>query len=311
MRQVIGIGETILDIIFKGNEPHVAVPGGSVFNSMVSLGRTGIPVSFISETGNDRVGEIVRNFMQANGMTTDYMDFFPDGKSPVSLAFLNETKDAEYIFYTDYPSRRLEKPYPVIRQDDILVFGSFYALNPQLRERMVELLEYAKERKAIIYYDPNFRKTHAHEAIRIRSTVMDNYEYASMVRGSDEDFSNLYGKTNMDQVYTDEVQFYCKKLITTHGSQGINLYTETVRAHYDVPSITPVSTIGAGDSFNAGIVYGLLKYGIGYHDLSTLSEMTWGKIIRCGIEFSTEVCQSYSNYISPEFAAKYGDLTLR
>ena len=53
MRKVIGIGETILDIIFRDEQPSAAVPGGSVFNGIVSLSRTGVPVCFISETGND------------------------------------------------------------------------------------------------------------------------------------------------------------------------------------------------------------------------------------------------------------------
>ena len=44
MRKIIGIGETILDIIFKNGQPTKALPGGSVFNTMVSLGRLGIPV---------------------------------------------------------------------------------------------------------------------------------------------------------------------------------------------------------------------------------------------------------------------------
>ena len=50
MRKVIGIGETILDIIFCGEQPTAAVPGGSVFNGIVSLGRIGVPICFISET---------------------------------------------------------------------------------------------------------------------------------------------------------------------------------------------------------------------------------------------------------------------
>ena len=45
MRKVIGIGETILDIIFKNDEPIGAVPGGSVFNGIISLGRSGIPAA--------------------------------------------------------------------------------------------------------------------------------------------------------------------------------------------------------------------------------------------------------------------------
>ena len=42
MRRVIGIGETVLDIIFKDDQPISAVPGGSTFNCLVSLGRCGV-----------------------------------------------------------------------------------------------------------------------------------------------------------------------------------------------------------------------------------------------------------------------------
>lgn len=129
MRKVIGIGETILDIIFRGNQPSAAVPGGSVFNGIVSLGRMGIKVGFISETGNDRVGNIILQFMRENNIPTDHVNVFPDGKSPVSLAFLNEQSDAEYIFYKDYPKQRLDVLYPKLEEDDIVMVGSYYALN--------------------------------------------------------------------------------------------------------------------------------------------------------------------------------------
>ena len=143
---------------------------------------------------------------------------------------------------------------------------------------------------------------HLHEAIRVRSTVMDNYEYATLVRGSDEDFFNLYGQTDMDRVYHDEIRFYCKTLITTHGANGVNLYTEKFRTRFDVPEITPVSTVGAGDNFNAGVIYGLIKYNVKLKDLSELDEAIWTKIIRQATEFASAVCQSYDNYISTGFA---------
>ena len=162
MRKVFGIGETILDIIFRNDQPQKAVPGGSVFNGLISLGRLNVPVSFISELGNDRVGDMIRDFMEDNHITTEFVDRFPDGKSPISLAFLDDDKNANYIFYKDYPAQRLEVPLPKIEKDDIFVFGSYYSLNPVLRTRMVEFLQYAQERKAIIYYDPNFRKAHGY-----------------------------------------------------------------------------------------------------------------------------------------------------
>ena len=246
MRKVFGIGETILDIIFRNDQPQKAVPGGSVFNGLISLGRLNVPVSFISELGNDRVGDMIRDFMEDNHITTEFVDRFPDGKSPISLAFLDDDKNANYIFYKDYPAQRLEVPLPKIEKDDIFVFGSYYSLNPVLRTRMVEFLQYAQERKAIIYYDPNFRKAHAHEAIRLMPTVLENLEFADIVRGSDEDFQNLYGKSDAQKVYKEHIQFYCDRFLTTHGANGVNLHTRNFTRHFDSPQIQPLSTIGAG-----------------------------------------------------------------
>ena len=305
MRKVFGIGETILDIIFRNDQPQKAVPGGSVFNGLISLGRLNVPVSFISELGNDRVGDMIRDFMEDNHITTEFVDRFPDGKSPISLACLDDDKNANDIFYKDYPAQRLEVPLPKIEKDDIFVFGSYYSLNPVLRTRMVEFLQYAQERKAIIYYDPNFRKAHAHEAIRLMPTVLENLEFADIVRGSDEDFQNLYGKSDAQEVYKEHIQFYCDRFLTTHGANGVNLHTRNFTRHFDSPQIQPLSTIGAGDNFNAGIIYGLLKYDVRHADLPSLDQDTWGKIIRCGMDLASEVCQSYDNYISKEFAAKY------
>ena len=98
MRKIIGIGETILDIIFKNGQPTKALPGGSVFNTMVSLGRLGIPVHFITELGQDQVGNNILSFMRENNLSTENVDIFCEGKSPVSLAFLNDQNEARYMF---------------------------------------------------------------------------------------------------------------------------------------------------------------------------------------------------------------------
>ena len=309
MRKIFGIGETILDIIFQNNQPYKAVPGGSVFNGLITLGRMGLPITFISELGNDRVGDIIRDFMQDSHLTTEFVDCFPNGKSPLSLAFLDEDKNAHYIFYKDYPAQRLEVPLPAIEPDDIFIFGSYYSLNPALRPRMVEFLQYARERKAILYYDPNFRKAHAHEAILLKPTVLENLEFADIVRGSDEDFQNLFGKTDTREVYQDHVKLYFDRLLSTRGANGVDLCTRQFTCHFDAPRIHSVSTIGAGDNFNAGILYGLLKYDIRRDDLPDIDMETWGKIVRHGMDLAAEVCQSYDNYVSKEFAAQYVSLS--
>ncbi len=305
MRKVIGIGETIFDIIFKDNQPTTAVPGGSTFNSVISLGRTGIPVTFISETGNDRVGENILQFMRDNGVATDYVQVYPDGKSAVSLAFLDQQSNAQYLFYKDYPTCRLEVDFPVINPDDIVLFGSYFALNPVLRPKVAEFLDYAHRQGALLYYDVNFRSTHTDEVMKLTPTIIENLEYADIVRGSDEDFNNMYRLSCPDEIYEKKISFYCRQFVCTRGGNGVSLRTGTLKKEYPVPAITPVSTIGAGDNFNAGLICGLLCNRVRRSDLPGLSESDWDAIIRSGIEFSTEVCMSFNNSVSREFAEKY------
>lgn len=305
MRKVIGIGETILDILFRDGQPQAAVPGGSVYNAVISLGRMGQNVTFISETGNDRVGEMILANMRENGVDTANVNVFPEGKSPVSLAFLNERNDAEYIFYKDYPRQRLEVNMPEISSDDIIMIGSYFAITPVLRDKVKELLDRAHDAGAIIYYDVNFRSTHANEAIKLMPTIIENFEYADILRGSTEDFQNMFRQPDADKVYSNHVGFYCQNFICTDADGDVRLRTKHVCKDYPVTPLKAVSTIGAGDNFNAGVVYGLLKYRVRRADLAELTEADWDAIIRCGMDFSADVCKSVSNSVSKEFAESY------
>ena len=103
MRKIIGIGETILDIIFRRNEqgewqPQKSVAGGSTFNSIITLGRLGMNATLITELGNDRVGNDILQFMQHNGVSTDYIDVYhhKDGMTPISLAYMDENNKKRF-----------------------------------------------------------------------------------------------------------------------------------------------------------------------------------------------------------------------
>ena len=71
-----------------------------------------------------------------------------------------------------------------------------------------------------------------------------------------------------------------------------------------MPPIETVSTVGAGDNFNAGIVYGLLSEGIRRDDLPRLTEADWDAVIRSGMDFSAEACRNLGNSVSLDFAEK-------
>ena len=305
MRKVIGIGETVLDIIFKNDQPMAAVPGGSVFNGIISLGRSGIDTSFISETGNDRVGKKIINFLKDNNVNTDNINVYPESKSPVSLAFLNERNDAEYVFYKDHPHDQLDFIYPDVQKDDVVMFGSYYAVNPVIRPQVVAFLDYACNHGAILFYHVNFRSAHKNEVMKLTSNILENLEYADIVRGSIEDFENMFNMSGADKIYRGEIEFYCKRFICTNGSESVELRSSKLKKSYPVYETPTVSTIGAGDNFNAGFVYGLIKYGINKEMLEEgLSEEQWDDLIFSAQQFSCNVCQSLNNSIDKDFGEK-------
>lgn len=292
-----------MDIIFQHGQPTAAVPGGSVFNSLISLGRLGLNPTFISETGNDRVGRIVLDFLSDNGVDNSSVCVYADGRTPISLAWLNEHNDAEYEFYKDYPKARLDVRWPDIQPDDIVMMGSYFVLNPVLRAKTREFLRHARSHGALIYYDFNFRQSHRHEARELYPTILENIDFADIVRGSTEDMENMFlpniGKSDAESVYQSEIKHHCDVMLCTDGPKAVQLFTTNLRTSYPIKPIPTVSTIGAGDNFNAGIVFGLIHEGISRDGLRTMTQHQWDTVIQYATTFSAEVCQSLNNYIAP------------
>jgi fructokinase len=304
MRKIYTIGETVLDILFKNNLPVTAKAGGACLNSAVTLGRLNLPVYFIGEYGMDEVGNIIDSFLKGNHVSTQHVYRYYDGKSTLALAFLNENNDAGYDFYKIYPEKRLAVEFPQIQQDDIVLFGSIYAVTLEVRKKLIEFIQQANKKKAIVIYDPNFRKQHLHELGKLKPMIFENFSYANIVRGSNEDFSFIMGSDNADEAYK-EVGSHCKNLLYTVNKKGVFVRSPENQLTFPVKTIVPISTIGAGDNFNAGIVYSLFKENILYKDLDHLDAKAWETIVTTAVDFATYVCMSYDNYISDEFAEKY------
>ncbi|MBR8537776.1 carbohydrate kinase [Carboxylicivirga sediminis] len=296
MRRVFGIGETVLDIIFKDLQPIAAKAGGSALNTLVSLARVDAQVSFITEIGCDKVGDNIMQFLNDNQLNTEYVCRFTNGKSALALAYLNDNNDAEYEFFKDYPQQRLQGIIPDFSSGDIVIFGSYFGLNPAIRPRLLEYLHVAKQQGAIIIYDPNFRQHHLSNREQLLPVIEENFQLADLVRGSDEDFQNIYKTTNPTEVYA-RVAAHCSNLVITAGAKGVYTFSAGFHRHFKVPIINPVSTIGAGDNFNAGIIKSMLDFDINKVDTLVISPQDWLHIAAYGIEFSSEVCMRIDNYI--------------
>lgn len=291
-RRVIGIGETVLDILFKNDQPQKAVPGGSAFNSIVSLGRAGVPCAMVTEVGGDHIGDMICRYLRKNGVSDDFVRRHEGTKSHITLAFLDEHNDAHYIFYKDHASAALDGELPHIQADDIVLFGSFFAINPAIRPAVRAMLQEAHKMGAWLYYDINFRKTHIADIPEVMTNIEENMRLANIVRGSMEDFEYLYNLTDADAIY-ERVRPFCPNLILTDGARAIRVYSHEGCETYSVSPIETVSTVGAGDNFNAGYIYAKLK-GIGDSAARIAMAQRW----------SQDVCQQLGNNISDALVAQ-------
>ena len=306
--KVIGIGETILDILFKNNQPVAAVAGGSSFNSIISVGRAGVPCVFVGYTGADIVGQQTVDFMQKNGVSTEYFKVLEEEKSAVSLAFLNDAGDAKYIFYKQPPFTPKEWKAPTLFANDVLLLSSYYAVCKGTRPMITQLLQEAHKVGAIVYYDLNYRKSHASELETLKPVILSNFDQSSIVRGSADDFEIMYGTRDAQEVYQQHIQAHCPIFICTAGAGEISVFTPSGTFIFQAPKLeNVVSTVGAGDSFNAGISCALIWQEITKEMLPNLSEEQWKDLICIACQFAGNACQSKENYVNEGFRPSFSE----
>jgi fructokinase len=298
-------GETILDIIFRKSDPQAARAGGAMLNSAVSLGRCGLPVSLISEISNDIPGGWIREFLDENGVLTGNLIVYDEGKTPVAIASLDEKGEASYDFYKPYPAKRLKNVWVEFKEGDMLLFGSFYSITPAIRKQVVKILKAAKNNGAILFYDPNIRKNHLDEIRALKPFIVENMRLANVIRASIDDLVNVFGNEPLKKLH-DILSVKSTILILTDGGKAISLYLGASASLTVLPEkIKPLSTIGAGDTFNAGIIYGLVNHKIlSTNELDAVDETTWKKIIADAATFAKESCLTYDNYIPKAFGEK-------
>lgn len=301
-------GETVYDIIFRGGDPVAARPGGSMLNAAVSLGRLGTPVSFISEVSDDPAGHLITDFLKENGVQTSYITHYQAGRTALALAFLDENKEASYTFYKDYPEvRNLILPEPAA--DDHVLFGSFFAITAEMRKPVVEFLKTCQKKNTTIVYDPNFRKPHLGELEQAKPWIIENISLSDLVRGSEEDFRLIFGWNTAEEAYSAIRDFGCDHVVYTRSGGKVSLMTPGSSLEVKPPEVSVQSTIGAGDSFNAGLVYGMFINGITKANIKGTPREKWKEITEMAAGFGSHVCSGYDNYISVRFARKIRNLT--
>lgn len=290
-----------MDILFKEDKPIDAVPGGSAFNSVISIGRVGVPCAFIGYTGKDHVGDLTVDFLKANGVDVRYFEQKDKVKSCISLAFLDELGDAHYVFYKDTPvsnsllDRKLE-----FLPGDALLLGSYYAVSAGTRSQIKGVLNAAVAAGATVYYDLNFRSSHKDELPELMPAILDNFRRATVVRGSADDFEVMWGERDAHKIYKEHIARYCRIFICTSGAGRITVCTPDDAWDFDVQQVADVvSTVGAGDNFNAGFLCALSRRQMSL--AGSIEKVDMAPLIESGVRFASAVCRSTENYVPVSF----------
>jgi len=301
MRKIYCFGEAVFDIIFKEEKPVDAKPGGALLNVAVSLGRLGLPVSFIGDFAGDRVGDIIKKFLVENHVETSFITTYTNAKSRIALAFLDKSNNADFSFYKLNVEESLHLNFPELKEDDILIFGSYYGIKPEIRQQVLAFLNKCRSNRAVIIYDPNFRKAHNNMLNIVRPFIEENIGLADITKGSDEDFQNVFNTYTPGDTFKELEKFGCRSLLYTQNIHGVEYCCQNGQFHYPAMNLDPVSTVGAGDTFTAGIAYWLYKNKVGCKEISSLTEPQYGDMISTAMSFASDVCMSFDNYLSHQF----------
>lgn len=276
----IVVGEALVDLVGqRGGRTLVVHPGGSPANVALGLARLGGPVTLRTRLGRDALGEMVSAHLEASGVRVDR----GSGESlSTSLAIASLAAGvATYDFRIDWDVEDLTS-LPV--EARCLHTGSLATVLPPGKARVVDLMEREHKRgRVTVSYDPNVRPALLGDPARARPDIESLVALSDVVKVSDEDLRWLYP----DRLDADVAKAWLAAgpalVVVTRGGGGVYAVSTGVELQRPAVSIDLVDTVGAGDSFTAGLLDGLRRadlIGGARHDaLAAIDEATLVSVV--------------------------------
>lgn len=296
-------GESLLDIIVDAGGQTKTVAGGSQLNVAANLAIVGHKVQLISYIGEDYPGKMISDFAEKSGIGTDFLQKDAKHQTAIAFAALTEKGQASYSFYKDYPETLFEgMVLPEMNADSCFSFGSMAALEDQWQPALEHLLKAAKNAGSLIFYDPNIRSKLKEKTAENR--LLRNMQAATIIRGSDEDFFTIF-ETADPAIIAEKAGLHDKQLLLiTQGAGDVITYFKKEKAFYPLLPIKPVSTIGAGDAFNSGILSFAEAMQLKAKKMDLLVDEIISVIVAVGVSFAADACKNTGNTISIEMAER-------
>ena len=294
MRKIITIGESVLDTLYRGNQPVKAFVGGRLACAAASLGTMGHTVALVSECATDRVGDLIVDFLERHHVDTHFIDRYTDGNTPVAAIFAGENGERDTIInYRHYPADRFDVIWPRIDENDIVLFGSLYAIDTPQRERLFELVNYAAQRKAILLYLPGFQHGIHYRITRVMPAILENLEIADLVIAHDRDLHDIFPGESAEEAFHNHIEYYAD----TYLHIAANLDVTMMRRGEKFTATTKKATnlLGWQAGFTAGIIDQLITRDINRDDIQHIESTMWQDIIAKACDIATLCAASDDN----------------
>jgi fructokinase len=251
------IGEALVDLVGqRGERTFVAHPGGSPANVALGLARLGAPVTLTTRLGHDTFGQMITEHLSASGVI---VDAGPEPRQPTSLAIATLAGGAaSYDFRITWDVSALPPLGVGVR---CLHTGSLATALPPGDAALLDLMRRERERgRVTISYDPNVRPALLGDAERARPGVEALVALSDVVKVSDEDLRWLYPDERDEDVARRWFSLGGPALVVvTRGGEGTFAVCKGAETTRPAVPIDLVDTVGAGDSFSAGMLDGLRR----------------------------------------------------
>lgn len=271
-KSVIVIGELNVDFIITSEEispePNREkivdgfdmVLGSSSAITACALAGLGLNVVFVGVVGNDYFGEFCIEKLKTKGVDTTYIQKLPNCKTGITFSF-STPKDRALLTYMGTIPSMAPKNLPVnlLKMAQHIHFGSYY-LQKNMQEYWKKLFSDAQKAGISTSFDTGWDPQEEWRADYIHQLL----KYTNLFIPSEEEFRKIFGGIH-DKRLLEKFSEKERFVIIKRGSEGSCLLSNGQMDKVPGYSVNPIDTTGAGDSFNAGVIFGYLegKKGVG------------------------------------------------
>lgn len=256
---ILCCGEALIDMLPDGSggfRPHV---GGAVCNTAIALGRLGVPSGFLWGLSRDAMGERLRAALEAAGV--DHSACVSSDR-PTTLALVETVEgQARYAFYDEGSAGRMLSTADLPPVSAAALFLGGIALAAEPCGSAIEALAQREAGRRLLMIDPNIRPGFVTDEAAYRVRLGRMLVWADIVKLSTEDLDWL-APGNGAAVVADLLAQGVTLVCITAGAAGVHAFGAWGDLQLPAAPARVVDTVGAGDTFNAGLLAGLWQAGV-------------------------------------------------